>query len=129
MKKLGDNDVPFGGTFILGLPTETDTDVMRTIQLIMYMRKISKQSTFEMYDYIPHPGTPLFKMAHEYGFPEPQSLGEWADLDFNFKPWMPTNHRRFIKIVKLAASAYSEINSNINAVHKRISRSLNENKH
>jgi radical SAM superfamily enzyme YgiQ (UPF0313 family) len=99
-KKLGENEVGFGGTFQVGFPGETRDDIIETIDLIEYIMKVAPGATFEMYDYVPHPGTSLFELAVKKGFPNPTSFGGWTTVDYTNKPWVTKDHRDLLDRVK-----------------------------
>lgn len=99
-KKLKKNNMSFGGTFVTGFPTETKADMYPTMGLITCLMKIDPESTFEIYDYIPCPGTDLFNLAVENGFPNPNSLDEWSKVDFLQKPWISRKHKEWLQEIK-----------------------------
>ena len=116
--KLVKNEIGFGGTFQVGLPGETDKDVVDSINLMLFL--IRCKATFETYDYVPHPGTELFKRVVELGFPNPDTLEGWSETDFAYKPWVSKPHRVFIDQIKLMAEVLGKPNN----IAQRIARDL-----
>lgn len=73
---LHENDVEVYAMMVNGLPTERDEDVDATDRLL---REIRPDFT-EFLTYMPYPGTPLYDLAVQEGFPEPDNLEEWANM-------------------------------------------------
>ena len=67
-----------------GFPSETFAEMEETLDLAKQIRKDNPQAQFEtMATYTALPGTPMWKMALEYGLKEPTKLEEWADWNFD----------------------------------------------
>ncbi|HTY70240.1 MAG TPA: radical SAM protein [Alphaproteobacteria bacterium] len=69
--------------FMCAMPGETMEDVGHTLWLIAQLAKTAMTSSYPMSlrKYIPLPGTVMYEQAvKEYGFQEPKSFEEWADL-------------------------------------------------
>lgn len=77
---------------MLGFPTETFGEMEETISLAKHMRRDNPKAQFEtMAVYTALPGTPMWKMALEYGLKPPQKLEEW--IDWNFDEYDPEGKR------------------------------------
>lgn len=70
--------------FIIGFPTETEEEVLSTIQLAEQLQKDNKHVEPPFINiYTPVPGTPLFDAAIDDGFIAPHTLEEWAEVYWN----------------------------------------------
>jgi radical SAM superfamily enzyme YgiQ (UPF0313 family) len=98
-KKLTDYKLFKTYFFMTCVPTETITDIKKTVQLILKLSETSRYCPFpfgQLHNYIPLPGTVLYKRSIENGFIEPKNLDEWTKFtnymtEDNFKitrPWM-----------------------------------------
>lgn len=71
-------------SFMAGMPTETMEDVRATLRLMRQLvRENPDAHTTPLQVYAPYPGTPMYDEALSLGMPEPQSLEEWASLNWN----------------------------------------------
>lgn len=69
---------------MLGFPGETFEEMEETIDLARQIRKDNPEAQFEtMATYTALPGTPMWKIAQEYGLKPPTRLEEWADWNFD----------------------------------------------
>ncbi len=61
---------------LVGLPGETELDILETEKLLNEVRSDS----IDVCVYVPYPGTKLYALAKESGFQEPTDLRGWAEL-------------------------------------------------
>jgi radical SAM superfamily enzyme YgiQ (UPF0313 family) len=67
--------------FMVGLPDETEGDMMKTYQLAVKLRRMFRKSCVTISPFRPYPGSPLYdKVVAEYGYSPPSSLEGWARL-------------------------------------------------
>ena len=67
--------------FMVGLPDETEEDMIKTYQLAVKLRKMFRKSCVTISPFRPYPGSPLYdKVVAEYGYSPPSSLEGWAKL-------------------------------------------------
>jgi radical SAM superfamily enzyme YgiQ (UPF0313 family) len=74
-KKFG---VLMAFSFMVGIPTETREEMMRTVQFMLELRSISPLVFTTYQFYRPYPGSELYKLAVEMGYRSPRTLREWA---------------------------------------------------
>lgn len=87
--------------FMVGFPTESYLDYLKTLELIRYLfwsnRKIIYPiNTFNLYT--PYPGTSLYDEIARKGFRLPETFRDWANIDFrhNDLPWIKPELKEFI---------------------------------
>jgi radical SAM superfamily enzyme YgiQ (UPF0313 family) len=68
-------------SFILGIPTETKEELFETLDTIVEISKIHKQSSFTVGIYLPYPGSKLYDLAISKGFVPPQRAEDWHLID------------------------------------------------
>jgi anaerobic magnesium-protoporphyrin IX monomethyl ester cyclase len=65
--------------FMLGIPGETWSDAMATLELMDELEEMGDNiRTLGPGVFMPYPGTPMFDLAMECGFRPPASLDEWS---------------------------------------------------
>ena len=69
------------GSFILGMPTETQEETFETIDLILELSKLHPNMRFSAGFYMPYPGSDLYHLALEKGFEPPKRTEDWDQLD------------------------------------------------
>ena len=75
---LGKHKIPTGYAFMVGLPSETEDEMLSTISLMLKIKEIHPQAQFAYQYYRPYPGSELYDLAMQEGFVPPNSLREWA---------------------------------------------------
>jgi radical SAM superfamily enzyme YgiQ (UPF0313 family) len=87
--------------FMAGFPTETISDFMETINLMIQIPKENPKAIIEsLCMFTPHPYTPLFQLALKYGLKPPVRLEDWADYSFYNEihaPWLSKKQKEIIK--------------------------------
>lgn len=66
---------------IVGLPTETEEEFNKTLDLMCWVHKIHPRSGFTMGAYLPYPGSLMYQFSIEKGFKPPQRTEDWGDID------------------------------------------------
>lgn len=79
-EKLARLPVKLVSGVIFGTPGETVLDLQLTIDYIQRIRGINPNFHISTTFFRPLPGTAMTDLAMEYGYKEPQSLSEWAEL-------------------------------------------------
>lgn len=79
-------------TFIMGMPTETEEELLSTVKLATRLSKDNPNALPMFFTYCAYPGTRLYDIAIEQGFREPKKLEDWADINFETAvyryPWL-----------------------------------------
>jgi anaerobic magnesium-protoporphyrin IX monomethyl ester cyclase len=65
-------------TFIVGAPTETESETLETVDLAMELLRDNPLATLWQFNqFTPYPGTPLYRMAIKHGFHTYETLEDW----------------------------------------------------
>ena len=72
-------------SFMWGFPEETEEDFKKTLDLIQELWKMKHIKVNGLFMLIPYPGTPLYDVCLEHGYPERKSLEEWIGFGWNDK--------------------------------------------
>lgn len=84
-KKLSTFPFTIKYTFIVGAPTETESELLSTVRLALKLSKDNKHAYPLFPIFTPYPGTAMFNLAVENGLKPPTSIEEWAE--FNHEDW------------------------------------------
>ncbi len=84
------------GTFMMGIPGESTSSILKTIKLINKLHQIDKENTvYAPGIYRPLPGGTLYQSALKAGFIEPKTIRDWTKyklssgfLDLSYLPWI-----------------------------------------
>tara|TARA_Y100000034_G_scaffold133312_1_gene198441 strand:- start:1862 stop:2644 length:783 start_codon:yes stop_codon:yes gene_type:complete len=113
-KKMGRHSFKAKYTFIVGYPTETESEIKDSVRLALQLVRDNKNAYTPFFIYTAYPGVELWDIAKANGLKEPKKLEEWLNFDYenaylNY-PWL-TEKR--IKIIKNIAFASFFANKNI----------------
>ena len=93
---------------IIGLPTEAQEDINKTLDLLLWVHRNHRQSNYTLGVYIPFPGSKLYDFAKMNGFKPPQRTEDWGYFDRweGFRsPWIDAKKanlmRQYIKFMGL----------------------------
>ena len=76
---LNNTDIMTGASFLIGVPTETEEDIWKTIEVA---KKINAYHT-HFYPYTPFPGSPLAEYCRKNGLIQyPDRLEDWVDFEY-----------------------------------------------
>ena len=82
IKTCEDNNIIPNCSFMVGLPTETKKDILKTVNVIKKIKDISsKAMIIGPQIFRPYPGCELFDYVSERGFTVPEYLEAWVELD------------------------------------------------
>lgn len=113
-------------SFIIGIPSETKTEMKYTVDLMKKIKKICPHSIFSGPQILrPYPGGSLYNLCIENGYRSPQSLEEWAqeelrkfgELSTRNYPWF--KYPSFIMALSTYVSAALNYNYMKNLDFKR----------
>lgn len=80
-RKLAGRNIAVKLNMIIGFPGEGMKGIKKTVDLALELYRESKNAWFPFNIFSPYPGTPMFKIAMEYGFTPPDSLECWDKLE------------------------------------------------
>lgn len=66
---------------IAGLPTETEQEFNKTLDLMYWIHKTHPQSGFTLGAYLPYPGSLMYQFSIEHGFKPPEKTKNWGEID------------------------------------------------
>lgn len=66
---------------IVGLPTETEEEFNKTLDLMSWVHQIHPRAGFTLGAYLPYPGSLMYKFAIERGFNPPTKTEDWGSID------------------------------------------------
>jgi len=83
-RRLAGYDITNYYSFISGIPTETEEDLERTVDLVLTLVDENPNARVSpLYNYFPFPGAPLYQdIVASYGYQPPERLDEWERVDY-----------------------------------------------
>jgi radical SAM superfamily enzyme YgiQ (UPF0313 family) len=96
-KKLARTGIKSTYNFMMGYPTETDEDLIATVNLAMRLLDENPNASVSgMYVFVPYPGSELYDLAVEDGFQPPQTLEGWAVFNRQHldTPWIQDRKKK-----------------------------------
>ncbi len=66
---------------IVGLPTETEEEFNKTLDLMYWVHNTHPRCGFTMGAYLPYPGSLMYNFAIEHGFKPPRKTEGWGNID------------------------------------------------
>lgn len=96
--------------FMIGLPTETKSDIYATWKIMNQIKKVDPNSiTRALHMFTPYPGTELYDFCLRMGWKQPETLEDWSKIDLERDiydyPWIPEERKEFIRVLLLAMDA------------------------
>ena len=85
-ERLAQYDIRVKYTFIVGFPGETASEVDDTIRFAAEMERVNPNAYSLVFTFLPIVGTPFYADAVRAGVEQPETLEEWAGMDFD--GWM-----------------------------------------
>ena len=109
-KKLSKYDITCKYNFMIGIPTETTTEIKTTLKFIDKLKKENQnlESCF-LNIYVPWPSTKLFNVCVDHGFVPPLKLEDWASFDWNTQK-MPWINEKMANFIEQQSKKYAELN-------------------
>ena len=100
-------NIPFWGSSIILLPTETLEETLQTIKFSNILRELLPNSTISVFRFMPLPQTDLTNIAIEQGFSLPSNPKEWKKIDpitryyeASWIPWMDEKCDKIFRYVQ-----------------------------
>ena len=96
-------------TFIVGYPTETDTETNETVEFFLQLQKENPNIYPMFFIYLPIMGTRLYDEIMEAKlFENPKSLEGWVDIDstewfYKRDSWIPKSKRREMSMIMISS--------------------------
>lgn len=86
---------------MVGFPRENQNDFKKTINLAVKAKRLFQETEWKLFLYTPYPGTPLYRMALEYGMKEPRDLFGWSKHTLRDvkTPWIDEKFRAKIRYI------------------------------
>lgn len=85
-------------SFMIGLPGETKSDMMATLELIDKLIKLSSEiQVLGPQAFRPYPGSELYEECIQSGWKEPQTIEEWASLAENELSYLSVKNFPWVK--------------------------------
>lgn len=102
------------GSFIFGMPSETEEEFKTTMRFIVELLEIYPKMAFTVGWFLPYPGTELYEEACRRGFNPPKKIGDWDKFDRwseEYKmDWIEWDYKKMVKYsrktVRLLALSY-----------------------
>jgi radical SAM superfamily enzyme YgiQ (UPF0313 family) len=110
-RRLHEKGIIYYGSFVGGYPGETEMELEETMDLIATLFTQDPSFTFELFSYIPYPGTTAQDVLAKHGFHFPEKIEEWANFHFA--------HDSAVAPMGKARSLYAESTPWLTAAHKR----------
>ncbi|OSM01463.1 B12-binding domain-containing radical SAM protein [Magnetofaba australis] len=85
-RRLAQVDIKVKYSFIIGFPGESEEEMMDSVRMALQLERENPNAYTIFFTFLPIVGTPQYQDAVAQGFHEPQSLEEWAYMDFD--GWM-----------------------------------------
>ena len=118
-------------TFIMGVPSETEEELLQTVKLATRLSEENSHVLPLFFIYCAYPGTKLYNMAVEYGFKTPIKLEEWSEINYETAylhyPWIDNKRAKMMRNFEFSSMFASKnneykIRSNWHKVMARIYR-------
>lgn len=96
-QQMNKYNIAISYSFIIGIPGETETDMMNTVELMKKLKHICRQAMFSGPQILrPYPGGALYDLCVKNGYRSPASLEDWAfsetgkfgELSLDNYPWL-----------------------------------------
>jgi radical SAM superfamily enzyme YgiQ (UPF0313 family) len=103
-KKLAKANILCRYNFIIGLPTETEEEIQKTLEFINKLKDENPNLDAPFLNiYTPWPGTNLFDLAIKNGFRPPNNLEGWSKFNWNSYnlPWLNKKTSKFLEEISI----------------------------
>lgn len=94
-------------TYVVGIPTETEAELMDSVKLALRLEKDNPHALNLFNIYCVYPGTELYGLAKQYGFREPKNLEQWSTINFEQVflryPWLTKKRIKMLTTFKFTS--------------------------
>lgn len=127
-QKLYEKGITTDHNFIIGLPTETNEDLKKNVDLMLSLKKINPYVRALTFLYYPLPFTPLESyIIKDLGYTLPRDMEDYENsgFDFNlgkkFRPWLDDNRMNFLNMYcEVFTDAFQALNLTLSDRSKQI---------
>ncbi|MBA3017027.1 MAG: B12-binding domain-containing radical SAM protein [Proteobacteria bacterium] len=113
-KKLAKHFYRMKYTFIMGIPTETEEELLQSVRFAIKLCKDNPHVLPLFFVYCAYPGTSLCNLALRHGFKEPKNLEEWSEINYETAhlhyPWLDKKRIKMLKNFEFASLFASKNN-------------------
>jgi len=102
VSNLAKYDFVVYANYMLGLPGERLSDIVKTFDLIKNLSAKNKNFFTGLSIYTPYPGTPLYPVALAQGLKPPDKLEDWADYQYNSVSNLPWLNPKIKSVIRTA---------------------------
>ncbi|MBN1292899.1 MAG: B12-binding domain-containing radical SAM protein [Candidatus Latescibacteria bacterium] len=114
--KLNKANIEFRFNIILGIPGETEEDIMESVNFSIDIISRYPNTSFHVYTYLPLPGAPLVENAQKMGYKLPKKLEDYTAINsFNIEnlPWLTNKRKRMINTISTMSIFLSTTSNSI----------------
>lgn len=126
VKKAKDHKIiPILSTLV-GLPKAPWRDLLKTVNLLVKVKRLYRQTEWKLFLYTPYPGTELYDAAIKHGMKEPVDLFEWSKHTLRNveTPWI---NKRFKARIQYIVFFYFHIAYPSKLIQEKINQSIGYN--
>ena len=106
-KKLAKHFSKVKYTYIMGIPTETESELLASVKLALRLEKDNPRAYNLFNVYCVYPGTRLYNFTIKHGFKEPRNLEKWATVNYEHiysrYPWLDKKRISMLKNFRLTS--------------------------
>jgi len=99
-------------TFIMGIPTETEEELLETVKFFLRLYDDNPNILPLFFIYCAYPGTKLYDIAIQHGFKAPETLEEWAYINYQTAymhyPWLGKKRIKMLRNFEFTGSLINE---------------------
>ncbi len=102
-RRLAKADLCASYTFVVGLPGVDDIHYHLTMELAEELLDLHELNEVKVHFYLPFPGTPLSEISVANGWRFPETIDEWATIDYyNINaPWVPEQYFESVRALNM----------------------------
>jgi radical SAM superfamily enzyme YgiQ (UPF0313 family) len=95
-------------TMIVGFPGETEAEIIDTLRFATELETTNRHAYCIIFTFLPIVGTAFYEEAVRHGFAVPESLQEWAGMEFDgwmkkYRNWTSPQRRRLLEAISFVS--------------------------